>query len=95
MTSKAHTADDVLCVKGISLHVGNLRFHALIRKHCDEYAVSGSKVALKVVRAIRDKHGRFLKKDSESNFLWFDIGDEGAVEMACGHFEYLTALDGK
>ena len=56
--------------------------------------VSGSKIALKVVRAIRDKRGRFLKQDSESG-LWFDIGDEAAVEKACGHLDFLIGLDEK
>ena len=61
--------NDVLCGRGgkINNHPGNRAFRDLIKEHQDSYLQSKKKlkpnVAASIVRIIRERKGRFLKKD--------------------------------
>jgi len=76
---------DVLSGRGgsINTYPGNVEFQKLIKAHRSEYKNSrlGSKkqVAQKVVAMIREKQGRFLKRDEKSK-LWFEVDDAEAIK---------------
>jgi len=77
--------NDVLSGRGggTNVHPGNRNFRDLINLHRRAYlkARKNDKPAISraIVRAIREKGGRFLKKKDRSN-LWYEIGDDAARE---------------
>lgn len=77
--------NDVLCGRGggTNVHPGNKHFRTLIDQHRKIYlkARKNDKPAISrsIVRTIRNKNGRFLKKDSKTK-LWYEIGDSMARE---------------
>lgn len=79
------TSTDVLCGRGgvTNSHKGNIYFRNLANQLRWDYAtVKKSRkahVAKVIVRKIRERHGRFLKKDGDS---WYEIGDELALTKA-------------
>jgi hypothetical protein len=79
------TYADVLYGRGswTNSHPGNVFFRALVDEYRMEYATAGrgrkTSVSKKVVRLIRNNHGRFLKKDEDDD-LWFEVGDQKAIE---------------
>lgn len=76
---------DVLCGRGgvTNSHVGNIHYRSLADQYRWHYATAKksrkSDIAKLIVRKIRERHGRFLKKEGD---LWFEIGDELAVAKA-------------
>ncbi len=82
-----YTANDVLCGRGgrINQHPGNCFFRSLVRDRREEYLRSSKRdkpyIALSIVHVIRERNGRFLKKD-ENLGLWFEIGDGPARDKA-------------
>ena len=77
--------NDVLSGRGggTNQHEGNCYFRSLISKNREKYlrARKNDKpdISMTIVQAIRQRNGRFLKKDEESG-LWYEIGDAGARE---------------
>lgn len=81
---------DVLSGRGrTSLnHVGNRRFRATVRLYLDEYLAATSRlekteVVMKVVHAVHQTGGRFLKRDPATG-KWVAIGEKRARERV-GH----------
>ncbi len=78
---------------GTNLHPGNRYFRQLIVSHSDSYdkASKAKKpfVARDVVRKIRERGGRFLRKDNTTG-LFYEIGDELAREKASQAFRHRT-----
>lgn len=76
---------DVLCGRGgeTNHHPGNVKYRALVKRFQPLYIVSKRRdkprIAEKIVRTIRQRGGRFLKKDSNSN-TWRDVGNTKARE---------------
>ena len=68
---------------GTNVHPGNRTFRDLINLHREAYLKARKNdrpgISRAIVKAIRDKTGRFLKKNKE-NGLWFEIGDNAARE---------------
>jgi hypothetical protein len=68
---------------GTNLHPGNRNFRDLINLHRKSYlqAKKNEKPAISrsIVKSIRQRGGRFLKKDGKSG-VWLEIGDAGARE---------------
>ena len=68
---------------GTNQHEGNCFFRSLINKNRERYlrAKKNDKpfISLSIVNIVRQRNGRFLKKD-ESSGLWFEIGDAQARE---------------
>eukprot|EP00815_Leptocylindrus_aporus_P009771 CAMPEP_0116065402 /NCGR_PEP_ID=MMETSP0322-20121206/9742_1 /TAXON_ID=163516 /ORGANISM="Leptocylindrus danicus var. apora, Strain B651" /LENGTH=347 /DNA_ID=CAMNT_0003551711 /DNA_START=119 /DNA_END=1159 /DNA_ORIENTATION=+ len=79
--------NDVLCGRGgkINNHPGNRAFRDLIKEHQDSYLQSKKKlkpnVAASIVWIIRERKGRFLKKDFATG-AFYQISDEKALEKA-------------
>lgn len=79
------TKTDVLCGRGgvTNSHEGNIYYRSLADQFRWDYAtVQKSRkadVAKVIVRKIRERHGRFLKKEGDS---WYEIGDELALAKA-------------
>jgi hypothetical protein len=77
--------NDVLSGRGggTNQHEGNCYFRALINQNREKYlrAKKNDKpfISLSIVKAIRDRNGRFLKK-VEKTGLWYEIGDAAARE---------------
>lgn len=80
-----YEANDVLSGRGggTNQHEGNCFFRSLINKNRERYlrAKKNDKpfISLSIVDIIRQRKGRFLKKDEDSG-LWFEIGDAQARE---------------
>lgn len=80
-----YETNDVLSGRGggTNQHEGNCFFRSLINKNRERYlrAKKNDKpfISLSIVNIVRQKNGRFLKKDEESG-LWFEIGDAQARE---------------
>jgi len=76
---------DVLCGRGgeTNHHPGNVKYRALVKRFQPLYIVSKRRdkprIAEKIVHTIRQRGGRFLKKDSYSN-TWRDVGNTKARE---------------
>lgn len=68
---------------GTNQHEGNCYFRSLINKNREKYlrAKKNDKpfISLSIVSAIRQRNGRFLKKNEKCG-LWFEIGDSAARE---------------
>uniref|UniRef100_A0A7S1GM39 DUF6824 domain-containing protein n=1 Tax=Cyclophora tenuis TaxID=216820 RepID=A0A7S1GM39_CYCTE len=77
--------DDVLCGRGgeTNHHPGNIRYRGLVKKYQLLYLKAKRrdkpKIARLIVDTIRRRHGRFLKKDAQSN-TWRDVGNNKARE---------------
>lgn len=77
--------NDVLSGRGggTNQHEGNCFFRSLINKNRERYlrAKKNDKpfISLSIVNTIRQRNGRFLKKDEDSG-LWYEIGDALARE---------------
>ena len=88
------TENDVLCGRGVN-HRGNEHFRDIVSRHRLNYSETERSqkrgVARLVVRAIKNREppGRFLKKDESG--LWFEIGDDQAVDKAFSALQTLTA----
>jgi hypothetical protein len=82
---KFYSRNDVLCGRGggTNVHPGNRRFRDLINGNRLAYLKARKNdkpdISRSIVRTIRDKGGRFLKRDGKRD-LWFEIGDEFARE---------------
>lgn len=80
-----YSPQDVLSGRGggTNQHEGNCFFRSLINENRENYlrAKKNDKpfISLSIVSAIRQRNGRFLKKD-EKRGLWFEIGDAAARE---------------
>ena len=76
-------AHDVLCGRGggTNTQIGNRRFRALVQEFQPTYLLCRRKekplIARTIVLIIRNRGGRFLKKD-ESTGMYFEVGDEKA-----------------
>jgi hypothetical protein len=77
-------ARDVLCGRGISCHQhpGNKFLRQMIDKNLPKYASADSKsdkstILRDIIRAILANGGRFLKKDSETEF-YYEAGMKAA-----------------
>lgn len=76
---------DVLCGRGgaTNVHPGNRYFRSLINKFRDQYLrsrkIDKPHISRAIVTEIRNRNGRFLKKDEKLG-LWFEIGDDLARE---------------
>lgn len=95
-TGFSETKDaDVLSGRGggTNLHPGNRFFRQLIVSHSNAYdeATKSKKplVARDVVQQIRQRGGRFLRKDSKDG-LFYEIGDDLAREKASQAFRHRT-----
>lgn len=81
----SYATDDVLSGRGggTNSHPGNRFFRNLINHHRDRYlrAKKNDKphISRSIVNIIRNKNGRFLKKEEEDG-LWYEIGDDLARE---------------
>lgn len=81
----SYEVNDVLSGRGggTNQHEGNCFFRSLINKNREKYlrAKKNSKphISMAIVKAVRERNGRFLRKDDDSN-LWFEIGDAAARE---------------
>jgi hypothetical protein len=77
------TNNDVLCGRGggTNTQIGNRRFRALVQEFQPTYLLCRRKekplIARTIVLIIRNRGGRFLKKD-EGNGMLFEVGDEKA-----------------
>lgn len=77
--------NDVLCGRGggTNAHPGNREFRDMINLHRRKYlkARKNDKPAISrsIVQSIREKNGRFLKKDEKTG-LYYEIGDDNARE---------------
>ena len=77
--------NDVLSGRGggTNQHEGNCFFRSLINKNRERYLRSKKNdkpyISLSIVNTIRQRKGRFLKKDEDSG-LWYEIGDALARE---------------
>jgi hypothetical protein len=77
--------DDVLCGRGgeTNHHSGNIKYRTLVKCYQPLYIVSKRRdkprIAQKIVFTIRQRGGRFLKKDARSN-TWRDVGNTKARE---------------
>jgi len=75
--------NDVLCGRGggTNTQIGNRRFRALVQDFQPTYLLSRRKekplIARTIVLIIRNRGGRFLKKD-DGNGMLFEVGDEKA-----------------
>lgn len=82
---KSYGPNDVLSGRGggTNQHEGNCFFRSLINKNREKYlrAKKNDKpfISLSIVKAIRERNGRFLKK-VEKTGLWYEIGDSAARE---------------
>lgn len=85
---------DVLCGRGAPthLHVGNQYFRDLVAKYQSLYLASRRadkpQIAMKVVRLINARGGRFLKRvkierGDLGQFVWKNIGEQRSYEKAC------------
>lgn len=80
-------ANDVLCGRGggTNQHYGNIVFRNLVDTNREKYLRSKKNdkpfISRWIVKAIRDRNGRFLKKD-EASGLYYEIGDNEAREKA-------------
>ncbi len=78
-------ADDVLCGRGgaTNNHDGNKRFRSTVAEHQPEYLGARKKdkvvIARRIVRIIRERGGRFLRRDDATG-QWIDVGDKKAAE---------------
>jgi len=76
---------DVLCGRGgeTNHHPGNITYRALVKRFQPLYIISKRRdkprIAEKIVRTVRQRGGRFLKKDSNSS-SWKDVGNTKARE---------------
>jgi hypothetical protein len=76
-------AHDVLCGRGggTNTQIGNRRFRSLVQEFQPTYLLCRRKekplIARTIVLIIRNRGGRFLKKDETSSML-FEVGDEKA-----------------
>mmetsp|Transcript_24423 Transcript_24423/g.56907 ORF Transcript_24423/g.56907 Transcript_24423/m.56907 type:complete len:262 (+) Transcript_24423:101-886(+) len=77
---------DVLCGRGKSAlnHVGNRRFRTIVAVNLENYLALKSRsdkthLAMRIVLAVRDAGGQFLKQDPLTQRL-YDIGDKMARE---------------
>jgi len=81
----SYATDDVLSGRGggTNSHPGNRFFRNLINHHRDRYlrAKKNDKphISRSIVNIIRNKNGRFLKKEDDDS-LWYEIGDDLARE---------------
>jgi len=81
----SYATDDVLSGRGggTNSHPGNRFFRNLINHHRDRYlrAKKNDKphISRSIVNIIRNKNGRFLKKEDDDG-LWYEIGDDLARE---------------
>jgi hypothetical protein len=90
---------DVICFKsrgsehGARTHTGNLRLHALVNAHWEEYteAPRGEKfaVAKKVVGIVQKRRGRFL---INTRGQWEDVGEDRAILKVRDALSSLTAV---
>ena len=68
---------------GTNVHPGNRNFRDMINKNRRTYlkARKNDKPAISraIVRTVRERGGKFLKKDEKSG-LWFEVGDDAARE---------------
>jgi hypothetical protein len=77
------TDNDVLCGRGggTNSYIGNRNYRAIVQSYQPEYLKARRKdkplMARDLVKVIREKGGRFLKRDSTTR-KWNDIGDEKA-----------------
>lgn len=75
--------NDVLCGRGggTNSQVGNRRFRQLVQDHQPQYLTARRKekpmIARKIVRIIRQRGGRFMKRDDATEHL-FEVGDNKA-----------------
>lgn len=80
-----YDTNDVLCGRGggTNQHYGNIVFRNLVDTHREQYLRSKKNdkpfISRSIVKTIRDRNGRFLKKD-EASGLYFEIGDSEARE---------------
>ena len=78
-------SNDVLCGRGgaTNNHDGNRRFRSTVSDHQTEYLGSRKKdkalIANRIVRIIRERGGRFLRRE-EASGQWVDVGDKKAAE---------------
>lgn len=83
----AYETNDVLCGRGggTNQHYGNVVFRHLVDTYREQYLRSKKNdkpfISRSIVKSIRDRNGRFLKKD-EASGLYFEIGDNEAREKA-------------
>eukprot|EP00934_Nitzschia_sp_Nitz4_P006182 Nitzschia sp. Nitz4//scaffold60_size111251//44311//45485//NITZ4_004146-RA/size111251-augustus-gene-0.121-mRNA-1//-1//CDS//3329555561//6172//frame0 len=77
---------------GTNLHPGNRHYRALILSHRHEYDLANKtnkpQVARKIVKLVRDRGGRFLRKERDG--LYYDIGDEAAREKTSQALRHRT-----
>jgi hypothetical protein len=77
--------DDVLCGRGgeTNHHPGNIKYRQLVKCYQPLYIISKRRdkprIAQKIVLTVRQRGGRFLKKDTKSN-TWRDVGNTKARE---------------
>ena len=90
-----HYSDcDVLSGRGggTNLHPGNRYFRNLILSHLEMYDIANKSekpnVARTIVQNIRDKGGRFLRKEKDG--LYHEIGDEAAREKTSQGLRHRT-----
>lgn len=82
-----YDVNDVLCGRGggTNQHYGNIVFRNLVDTNREKYLRSKKNdkpfISRWIVKAIRDRNGRFLKRD-EASGLYYDIGDNEAREKA-------------
>ena len=82
--------NDVLRGRGkpYQQHTGAQNMRYLVDLHLVQYnkAPMGSKtmIAHKIVGAIKQRSGRFLKRDA--NGWWFEVSDEDAIDRVCAMF---------
>jgi len=77
------TPNDVVSGRGgaANHHEGNKPYWRLILKHRNEYKYCGhdnfkkNDIAMKVIKSVREKHGRFLQREA-SNGRWFRIPEK-------------------
>jgi hypothetical protein len=89
-----YSDQDVLSGRGggTNLHPGNRHYRDLILSHRQTYDIASKSkkpnVSRKIVQMIRDRSGRFLRKEKDG--LFYDIGDEAAREKTSQALRHRT-----
>lgn len=89
------TDNDVLSGRGggTNSHPGNRVYRDLIMGHMARYETATKKekpdIARDIVQLVRDKGGRFLRKD-EKDGMWYDIGDDAARDKTSQALRHRT-----
>jgi hypothetical protein len=92
--SLSYADQDVLSGRGggTNLHNGNRIYRDLILSHRETYDIASKAkkpgVSRKIVQMIRDRGGRFLRKEKDG--LYYDIGDESAREKTSQALRHRT-----